>query len=514
MKRALVPLLALAVTAVLVTPALGAIYEVADKDGNVTHYKYTDRKGSLVFTDNLSSIPESVRKANKVVRVGPPPQPKPPAGEQPPAGQPPGEGGAPAPLPALRDVLKPPVPVPAQPPPEEPGGFPWWLAAVGAGILAGAALAFKMLAARKEEAPRVAAPVYRGRERSAAVDDPPLRRPERPAELDPTPVPSRRIERAAAEALSPPVAAAPRREESPREAIERLVQAGDYAGAAQLCDAQGEIARGADLYLKAGLYAEAAANFEQAGDFARAGESHLKAGDPGKAAVTFARAGDPARGFSAISGYYYEQGDTRQAAAWAEKAGDLVQAATYLQEVGELARAADLFFRGGFHSEAAEIFAVLNELPRAAEAFAKAGRPLEAAQALEKSGGDARRIAELYEQGGGFYPAGRHFVKVGDLDRALAALQQVDAAAAEYPQASLLVGMIFLKRGMTNLAQEKFAKVIGERPIQRATLEPYYFLALCHERSGEPEKARAIFEKILAEDYGYRDVKARLAGRS
>ena len=309
----------------------------------------------------------------------------------------------------------------------------------------------------------------------------------------------------------PSGATAPRRDEAPREAIERLIHAGDYAGAAQICDAQGEIARGADLYVKAGLYAEAAANYEQVGDHVRAGESHLKAGDPEKAAASFERAGDPARGYSALSGYWYDQGDARQAAAWAEKAGDFVQAATYSQEVGELARAADLYFRGGFHSEAAEIFVLLGDLPHAAEAFAQAGRPLDAAQALEKCGGDTRRTAELYEQGGGFYAAGRLFAKAGDLDRALAALQQLDGDAPEYPQASLLVGMIFLKRGMTKLAQEKFAKVIGERPIQRATLEPYYFLALCHEREGEAEKARAIFEKILAEDYSFRDVKARLA---
>jgi tetratricopeptide (TPR) repeat protein len=508
MKRTVLLLLALALSTAFPNPAFCVIYEVADKDGNVTHYKYTDRKGSVVFTDNLSSIPESVRRSNKVVRVGPPPKPKQSAAEQQPDGLTPGEGGASASLPPLRDVLQPSAPTAILQ--EESGGFPWWIAVLGAVAMAGAVLALRMLRSKKEEAPRAAAPVYRGRERTSGTPGAPIRHPERVVEFEPPPAPLRRTERASEGLPPPPAADTPRREESPREAIERMIQAGDFAGAAHLCDAQGEIARGADLYLRAGLYAEAASNFEQAGDFGRAGDSHLKAGNPDKAAVSFAQADDPARGFSAMAGYFSDQGDAREAAAWAEKAGDFVQAAAHCQEAGDPARAADLFFRGGFYAEAAEIFTVLNDLPQAAEAFAKAGRPLEAAQALEKSGGDLLRTAGLYEQGGGFYQAGRLYIRLGELDRALAALQHVDPASAAYPQASLLVGMIFLKRGMTNLAQEKFMSIIGVRPLQRATLEPYYFLALCHERSGEREKARAIFEKILAEDYNFRDVRTRL----
>jgi tetratricopeptide (TPR) repeat protein len=509
MKRTVLWLLALAFVTAFATPAFCVIYEVADKDGNVMHYKYADRTGSVVFTDNLSSIPESVRASNKVVRVGPPPKPKPPVGEQEPAGRPSGESGTSGELPSLRDVLQPSAPTTV--PQEESGGFSWWMAALGVVVLAGAALALKLLGSKQEEATGVAAPVYRGRERPSGTPETPIRHQERAVALEPPSAPLRRTGRTSEGLPSNPAPDTPRREESPRETVERMIQAGDCAGAAHLCDALGEIARGAELYLKAGLYAEAAANFEQVGDFGRAGESHLKAGEPDKAATNFAKADDPTRGYSALAGYFADLGDARQAAVWAENAGDYVQAATHYQEVGDPARAADLFFRGGFYAEAAEIFTVLNDLPRAAEAFAKAGRPLEAARALEKSGGDALRTAELYEQGGGYYQAGRLSIKRGDLDRALAALQRVDAAAAEYPQASLLVGMIFLKRGMTNLAQEKFTSIICGRPIQRATLEPYYFLALCHERSGEPEKARAIFEKILAEDYNFRDVRTRLA---
>lgn len=48
--------------------------------------------------------------------------------------------------------------------------------------------------------------------------------------------------------------------------------------------------------------------------------------------------------------------------------------------------------------------------------------------------------------------------------------------------------------------------------VGRSNLEPYYFLALCHDHVGDAENAKSIFTKILAEDYNYRDVRKRLAG--
>ncbi|HEY5998601.1 MAG TPA: hypothetical protein VI078_04775, partial [bacterium] len=163
MKRALVAILALAVFAALAVPAAGVIYEVADSDGNVTHYKYTDRKGSVVFTDNLASIPENVRTREKVVRVGPPPKPKEPAGAQAPAA----EAAAPAPPPessqALQDALKTTFPVVPPPPPEESGGFAWWMAALIVAVAAvGGGFALKAVRSRQPApAPRSAPTTYR-----------------------------------------------------------------------------------------------------------------------------------------------------------------------------------------------------------------------------------------------------------------------------------------------------------------------------------------------------------------
>ena len=268
------------------------------------------------------------------------------------------------------------------------------------------------------------------------------------------------------------------------------------------------------MYLKANLYTEAAAIFAAAEDFLKAAETYLKAGDAERAAACFERGGDPARGYAALSRFSYDRGLVKEAATYAEMAGDQMQAATMFQEVGEFARAGGLFFQAGFYAEAAENFSLAGDPARAGEAFERAGNYLQAAQAFEAVGCDREKLATLYEKGEDYYPAGRLFVKLGQLDRALHVLQQVDSASANYPGASLLVGMIFLKRGLTDLAREKFSKIIDNQPVGKSNLEPYYFLALCHDHAGDADTARSIFAKILAEDYNYRDVRKRLAPRN
>jgi len=300
--------------------------------------------------------------------------------------------------------------------------------------------------------------------------------------------------------------------ESPEELLKRHLQSRDFASAARLCESTGDLGQAGGLYCKAGLFSEAAAIFEAEQDFPRAAETYLKAGNAERAAACFEKGEDPVKGYAALSRFFYDQGLVKEAAAYAEKAGDLMQAATMFQEEGDFAKAGDLFFQAGFYAEAAENFSLVNDVARAAEAHERAGNYLQAAQAYERVGSDKEKLATLYEKGEDHYPAGKLFVKLGQLDRALNALQQVNPDSTNYTSASLLVGMIFLKRGLVDLAREKFLKIIDNQPVGKSNLEPYYFLALCHGRVGEAEKAKAIFAKILAEDYNFRDVRKRLGG--
>jgi len=565
MKRtALLPLVLLAALAGA-GRSFADIQEVADDDGNVTHYKYTDKSGSVVFTDTLAKIPEEYVRKNKIVHVGPPKKAAAPVGKKPEAEAPP----APESAPAAQFQVKPET-VPTQA--ESTGGSLWVILALLLAVGAGVGGFF----------------VYRRQSAGA-----PSRKPGNglPGRLAPPPDPAREHKRARDPQDQRAGPERAQSKEKPEELLKRFLQARDFASAARLCETAGDLGkaagyhleagnatrareiylelkdyrhaaelferageglraaelyeaaaqkegpdtrsasgndsalksgrlfetagaadRAAAVYLRAGLFSEAAAVFEAGRDFLKAAETYLKGGNAEKAAACFEQGGDPLKGFATLSRVAYDQGNVKEAAAYAEKAGDLMQAATMFQEVGEFSRAGDLFFRSGFFAEAAENFSLVNDLARAAEAYEQAGNYLQAAQAYETVGADKGKLATLYEKGGDCYPAGRLFVKLGQLDRALNVLQQVDPASTNYANASLLVGMIFLKRGQNDLAREKFLKIIDNKPVGKANLEPYYFLALCHEHAGDAENAKSIFSKILAEDYNFRDVRKRIGG--
>jgi tetratricopeptide (TPR) repeat protein len=568
MKRTLSLLLVLLAVALCPVTSFGDIQEVADDDGNITHYKYTDRNGSVVFTDSLAKIPDEYRKKNKLVRVGPSKKKAPPVEKKPVAEAPPPLPQAPPP--PLYQVKPDAAPTPA----ESSGGSLWLIVALAVGAGLAGFFAYRHLSDGKQAPARRPDNGLPGRDRPSSHAAESAREHRRPHD--------------AQEHRGDHERSQPR--EKPEDVLKRHLQTRDFAAAARLCESLGELAKaagyhletgnvvrareiflelkdyrraaelfesagddlkaaelyeaafqkeghthtasGADsalksgrlfektgaadraaaVYVKAGLYAEAAAIFEAGQDYLKAAEHYLKAGDAEKAAGCFEKGGDPVKGYATLSRFSYDRGLVKEAAGYAEKAGDLMNAATMYQEVGEFARAGELFFQAGFYAEAAENFSLVNDLARAAEAYERAGNYLQAAQAFETVGSDKEKLATLYEKGGDFYPAGRLFVKLGHLDRALNVLQQVDPASANYTGASLLVGMIFLKRGLTDLAREKFLKIIDNQPVGKSNLEPYYFLALCHEHGGDTETAKSIFAKILAEDYNYRDVRKRIGG--
>lgn len=278
---------------------------------------------------------------------------------------------------------------------------------------------------------------------------------------------------------------------------------------AQLFEKIGNIDRALQIYLKADLRNEAALLYEKKQDFIRAAEYYLSADKLEKAAECFEKGGNAKKSNEIRSRLYYQKGLMKEAAISAEKAGQLLQAAEMYQEANESLKAAELFYQAGYFNEAGENFLRINDLRKAADSFEKGGNYIQAAKAYEKLGDTSVKVAEFYEKGKGFFDAGRLYFKLGQIDRALNALQKVEEHSKNYSTASLLIGMLFLKKGMLKQAIEKFMKIIGDQPINKSNLEPYYFLALCYEASGEREKAKSIYEKILIEDYNFKDVKER-----
>jgi tetratricopeptide (TPR) repeat protein len=140
----------------------------------------------------------------------------------------------------------------------------------------------------------------------------------------------------------------------------------------------------------------------------------------------------------------------------------------------------------------------------------RAGKFAEAAECWALEGDDVRE-AELLEKAGSNLAAGRLHREKGRDDAALAALQSVPAGHADFQAASALLGEIFRAREMHSVAISKLRDAIGDDDIDRDNLRSHYCLATVYEASGDFASALPLYEKILAFDYKYEDVEARLA---
>jgi serine/threonine-protein kinase len=101
-------------------------------------------------------------------------------------------------------------------------------------------------------------------------------------------------------------------------------------------------------------------------------------------------------------------------------------------------------------------------------------------------------------------------VRSGQEEEAIKGLQQVGADSPDFAEAAALLGGIFRKKGKHGLAQKKLEQALGGAPISAANAELYYELAMTLEAQGQALAAVDVYEKILAIDFHFRDVDARL----
>lgn len=73
-------------------------------------------------------------------------------------------------------------------------------------------------------------------------------------------------------------------------------------------------------------------------------------------------------------------------------------------------------------------------------------------------------------------------------------------------EANKLLGLTFQGKGMLDLAWEKFSRI----PVEGEMKGVLYNLALDFERKRQPAKALTVYERIAAEDKGFRDVTDRM----
>ncbi len=267
--------------------------------------------------------------------------------------------------------------------------------------------------------------------------------------------------------------------------------------------------RAAAVFSQQGLVTEAVDAFVQAGTGHKAAELYLTQRQYDKAAMLFERLGDAVRRDVALAEQHLQAGEIREAA-------DLLAGSQqYLQ-------AADLYERVAEHERAAEMFAAAGDLKRAGEMYLTAGCVEKAAEALEQGAQfeDAARLylkldrldraAELFRKADALFEAGRIFHQMGRLDDAIEVLQRLDTQSETYYDASLVLGKIFLERGMLSAAKDRYQKLLAmKKDAPETDLEPLYHLATIFERENDFEGARLLYEKILAQDFSYRDARER-----
>lgn len=297
-------------------------------------------------------------------------------------------------------------------------------------------------------------------------------------------------------------------EEGPRKLNRNKTD--DYAYlSGTLYEKAGALDKAVSIYLRGSYFKEAGLVYEKQNEFIKAAEVYIDAGDLEKAAEAFQKGGADKRKNEVLCRLSYQKGHLKEAAEFAEKADDFIQAAEILSEANEFLRAGEQYAKAGWFSEAGEMFIKVNDVQKAAEAFEKGGKYVWAAQAYEKIGNKTARVAELYEKGGEFFKAGSYYKELGLLDKALNVLQRLDETSEYYGLASIMIGEIFMNKGIIKLAIERFQKIIDNKPISQTTLLPYYYLGLCYEESGKKDRAKAIYDKILAVDYQFKDVHER-----
>ena len=286
----------------------------------------------------------------------------------------------------------------------------------------------------------------------------------------------------------------------------------------------------------------------QAGQMARrSGQLYLSVRQVGKAMALFSAGGFPAQAAEAAmqvgetevaARYYLDAQMFEEAARLYETLGDSKQChrtmAKKSQKVGDTLAAAELFEQGeswndagemyvlcGHSDRAATMFMNAGEYQRSAELFLSVGDSTSAALAHEREGqfnlaADLYRqmemwdkAAEAYERAERHYDAGILYQQLGKIEEGISCLQQVDVYALEYLKASLLLGKLLISKGMTDAARERFQKVISQNSISTQNLEFYYELAKIYEANNELEKAQDFYEKIMAEELSYQDVRNR-----
>jgi tetratricopeptide (TPR) repeat protein len=279
--------------------------------------------------------------------------------------------------------------------------------------------------------------------------------------------------------------------------------------AAKLHEEGGDIEAALKALVGGQLWGAAAELAERKGLFERAAEFYQRANNVPKAAEALRRVGENGAAAQMLGEHLRDKGEDAAAAQLLVEAGDFGSAADLYRKLEDWKLAGDCYQRGGDNVRAAEMYRLAGEWEAAASAYEKARQFREAAECVAQLG-DGRREAKLLAQGGAHLAAAQVLTREGLEEDAIKLLQQVPERSADFREAAALLGEIFRKKGKHSLAQKKLEQAIAGEPLSSANAELYYQLASVHEAANQTQPAIELYEKILAIDFHFRDVDARL----
>jgi tetratricopeptide (TPR) repeat protein len=319
-------------------------------------------------------------------------------------------------------------------------------------------------------------------------------------------------------------------------ALGLFLQSGNAQKAAECYLALKQPRRAAQLYAEIGRWAEAAHHFQAAAAWRDAADCLLQLGQEREAAELYERAGEFARAANLMRSL----GDSENASRLFERVGLFAEAATALlhakgRSAATLGRAAELFERAGELRRAAECYAGAGEWSRAgglleeSRAFSLAGQAYERAGQWERAGsayenagalhearanferaGDSTRAAQVAVRLGSLLDAAREFYRVGAYERAIETLQQIPDNSPLTSEAQLLLGRIFLEKGLIQRAVDTLRVAAAARGDRTGNTEVVCLLAEAHERAGDVAQAAELLQDVLEDHPECKEAQERL----
>src|SRR5262245_8925241 len=270
----------------------------------------------------------------------------------------------------------------------------------------------------------------------------------------------------------------------------------NYEQAAICYEATENYAKAAECYTTAGKFEKAAEHFYRMQNYERAYELLIEGVDNCSNKELFADISFHLKKYQEAGDLYLLADRIPRAAEAYEKGQNFYKSALLYESIEEFGHAAELYLQLGENKRAAELYERTKNYEYAARLYEELGLTEKAIDCLVQANENIR--------------AAKLMLRREDPQRAVSLLQEIQSDQDEYQEATVLLGQLFTRMEMYEVALQKFGEAIRGQALSKDNIDIYYGMALCHEKATQYSKARDLFERILAIQFGYKDVLPRL----